>query len=177
MPRPWFEPGPWGGKWISENIGSLSKNVDNYAWSFELITPENGILLESSGSFLRPLSIVSCISNAEEVLGDCYRRLGSDFPDQVSIFSTLLTAEIFQYNAIRGPEYTINESLMKVSLRKSHIIFLIQKIMPSVFLGFCNNDVEPGGISEPPWLRAAIALDPHSMPGKFILSRCLSHKA
>jgi len=46
--RPWFYPGPWGGKYMQGHMG-LDPEQPNFAWSFELITPENGIVLESSG--------------------------------------------------------------------------------------------------------------------------------
>ena len=43
--RPWFSPGPWGGKYMQDHMG-LDPDEPNFAWSFELITPENGIQLE-----------------------------------------------------------------------------------------------------------------------------------
>ncbi|MBL1213147.1 MAG: hypothetical protein D8M61_07360 [Ignavibacteriae bacterium] len=40
--RPWFLPGPWGGKYMQGHMG-LDPDEPNIAWSYELIVPENGV--------------------------------------------------------------------------------------------------------------------------------------
>jgi mannose-6-phosphate isomerase class I len=47
--RPWFYPGPWGGKFMQGHMG-LDPDQPNFAWSFEMIVPENGIVLEQNGA-------------------------------------------------------------------------------------------------------------------------------
>jgi mannose-6-phosphate isomerase class I len=49
--RPWFFPGPWGGKFMQGHMG-LDPEQPNFAWSFEMIVPENGIVLEKNGKRL-----------------------------------------------------------------------------------------------------------------------------
>ena len=42
--RPTFFPGPWGGQWLRRKLG-IQTDASNLAWSYELITPESGLLL------------------------------------------------------------------------------------------------------------------------------------
>lgn len=46
--RPWFMPGPWGGKFMQGHM-DLDPEQPNFAWSYELIVPENGVVLEKDG--------------------------------------------------------------------------------------------------------------------------------
>lgn len=87
--RPWFEIGPWGGQWLKQHIQSLPREEINYAWSFELITPENGLLLSSNGRQLEVSFLWLMALQAPEVLGEAASRFGTHFPIRFNYLDTV----------------------------------------------------------------------------------------
>jgi mannose-6-phosphate isomerase class I len=86
--RPWFEPGVWGGEWIKEHIKGLNNDVVNYAWSFELIAPENGIILQNGSEMLEVSLDTLFLYNNKAILGNAAERFGDAFPIRFDFLDT-----------------------------------------------------------------------------------------
>lgn len=86
--RPTFFPGPWGGQWLRRQLG-VQTDAPNLAWSYELITPESGILLGGE----EPLEVgfeLLLAREAERLLGPgIAERFGQSFPIRFDYLDTL----------------------------------------------------------------------------------------
>jgi mannose-6-phosphate isomerase class I len=168
--RPWFEPGPWGGTWIKEHIGGLNQEVPNYAWSFELITPENGLLLDSSSLLLEVSFDCLMYLEAESVLGDCYKRFGTAFPIRFDFLDTYNGGNL-SLQCHPRPEY-IKEHFGEDFTQEECYYILDNKENSAVFLGF-RDDINPEKFRED--LEKSFSGTTVLDPGKYIL-RHESHK-
>jgi mannose-6-phosphate isomerase class I len=86
--RPWFEPGVWGGDWMKNHFRQLNQEEINYAWSFELITPENGVIIEGQNNLLEFSFDFLLYSDKEKLLGKAAKRFGTDFPIRFDFLDT-----------------------------------------------------------------------------------------
>ncbi|HVI44258.1 MAG TPA: ROK family protein [Chitinophaga sp.] len=86
--RPWFEAGIWGGHWMKQHLSGLAPDSVNYAWSFELITPENGIVLEAGGFLLEASFDFLLYRNNQQLLGKAAPRFGNEFPIRFDFLDT-----------------------------------------------------------------------------------------
>lgn len=86
--RPWFEAGVWGGNWMKKHFPQLNQQEINYAWSFELITPENGIVIEGNQHLMEVSFDYLAYADNYKLLGKAAKRFGTEFPIRFDFLDT-----------------------------------------------------------------------------------------
>ena len=88
-PRPWFEPGAWGGQWLKKHMPGLAQAVPNYAWSFEMIAPEQGIILQHADKLMELSYDWLQFHDNAAVLGEYAACFGYEFPMRFDFLDTM----------------------------------------------------------------------------------------
>ena len=130
--RPWFFPGPWGGKFMQGHMG-LDPDQPNYAWSFELIVPENGIILKKDGVMLEFSFDCLMFLQNERVMGkNAARQFKYEWPIRLDYLDTIdggnLSTQVHpRPNYIRnnfGETYTQDETYYIVASKPDSKVYL-----------------------------------------------------
>lgn len=138
--RPWFAAGVWGGQWMKTHFAEIDQNVPNYAWSFELITPENGLVLESGDQRLECSFDLLMFQHHREILGNAAERFGYNFPIRFDYLDTFEGGNL-SVQCHPSPDY-IRENFGELFTQDETYYITACAPDAGVYLGF-RDGVEP----------------------------------
>jgi len=152
--RPWFYPGPWGGKYMQGHMG-IHPEAPNIAWSFEIIVPENGVIFEDAGQQLEFSFDFLMYQENEKVLGkQTAAQFIYEWPIRLDYLDTIdggnLSTQVHpRPNYIRenfGETYTQDESYYILNTKPGARVYLglTDDCNPDEFRQQLENSVKNG---------------------------------
>ena len=87
---PFFDEGLWGGQWMKEVLDIEDKERINYAWSYNLLFPENSLCLDYDGITLSIPGYTLCRKYPRQLIGEKgYSRFGCEYPIRYDYLDTM----------------------------------------------------------------------------------------
>lgn len=129
---PYFDPGVWGGDWMSEKF-NLPENGSNYAWSFDGVPEENSINLGFGSTIIETPAINLVLREPLNLLGQhVYSIYGAEFPIRFDYLDTMngqnLSLQVHpSVDLVRrefGLAYTQSESYYLLDSKDDGVVYL-----------------------------------------------------